>query len=120
MRGDMVRAERWPLAQGARTAHGDYWTELLTGPGAARERCEEELLAAGVRLPLIHRSIWSSIREPGASFFLVVRNSAGQCECGFALIVSKSRSWPGSVIARVERFGAAERVNSFETPFCRI
>ena len=104
---DMVRFQRWALTQGARIAHGEYRTELLTGLGAARGRCEEELLAAGVGLPLIHRSAWTSAREPDTPLFLAVRNSAGKCECGFTLSVSKSQAWPGSVIARVERFGAA-------------
>lgn len=79
--------------------------ELLRGVGPERNRCEQELVAAGNPFPLPHRCAWSEIRQPAESWFLAIRDSAGCCRAGFAVEVRRSRALPGHFILRVERFG---------------
>ncbi len=70
-----------------------------------RERCERELDEAGFPLPLAHRCAWALAHRPGRSWFVALRGPAGQCVAGLAAQVNSSRSLPGHLLLRVERFG---------------
>ncbi len=94
--------------------HGEYTVELLRTLGPARERCEQDLLASGIGLPLMHRSAWTAAGFSKTSWFLAVRDPSQRCVCGLALDVTKSRALPGSVVLCVERFGSATDATSRE------
>lgn len=78
-------------------------------PGACpeREECERALAAAGVPLPLPHRSIWTSLGAGADSLFIAVRDGSGRYVLGFAGQMTSSRALPGHAILRVERFGGS-------------
>lgn len=79
---------------------------LLRGVGSAREQHEQDILEAGVHLPLPHRVAWA--REIGAetSWFVGVREPLRSCRGGVAMDVSSSRSLPGHRLLRVTRLGS--------------
>jgi Acetyltransferase (GNAT) domain len=84
-----------------------YRVEWYREPGSDRDRCEAELLSAGHPLPLPHRTAWAEFRRPAKSWFVAVRDAGRVCRAGFAVEVGRSRSLPGHVVLRAERFGQA-------------
>ena len=82
-----------------------HQVEIHFEPGPEWERREEELLAAGLRLPLTHRSAWAGSDRSRGGWFLAVRDETGACRGGIGLQVSPSRALPGHLLLRVERFG---------------
>src|SRR5688572_29880036 len=85
----------------------DHQAEIFFEPGPEWELCEEELIAAGLPLPLTHRSAWARSDSSQGPWFLAIRDSAGACRAGIGLQVSPSRALPGHLLVRVERFGDA-------------
>jgi hypothetical protein len=69
------------------------------------ERCEQELLRAGIPLGLPHRSAWPHAGTSSGSWFLAVRDGTGTCRGGFGLEVCRSRALPGHLLLRVNRLG---------------
>lgn len=90
-----------------RLRRGGYEIEVLGELGTDRDRCERELLDAGLPLPLPHRTAWAWSRRPAPSWFLAARDTTRRCRGGFALEVSRSRALPGQLLLRVERLGAS-------------
>src|SRR5262249_21456661 len=78
-------------------------TVVFQQVGAERERCEQDLLAAGVPLALPHRSAWARSQRPADSWFLAVRDDSGTCRGGFAVGVHRSRALPGHLVLRADR-----------------
>jgi len=87
---------------------------IHTDVGPDRERCEQELLDAGVPLPLPHRSVWARSMCPRGSWFVAVRRPDGRCVWGFAVELQRSRALPGHLLARAERLTWAGGHAAFE------
>ena len=85
----------------------DYEVELFEQLGPERARCEAALLAAGLPLPVQHRTEWA-LAHPGRTLWFVAVKAAGAgYQAGFAVDMSRSRAMPGHVLFSVEKFGAA-------------
>lgn len=82
-----------------------YQVQLLAGGSPQHEEAERELLAHGVPLPLPHRAAWARFRPAAGFWFLLVRDSRGECAGGFMVEVSRSRALPGHLLLMSERFG---------------
>lgn len=78
---------------------------LVPDDMACRVRVEQELLAAGVRIPASHRIAWTRITTPARSRFVVIRDSTNAVRGGYAVSVRSSRALPGFVVLRAERLG---------------
>jgi hypothetical protein len=85
--------------------HRNGWQELLVPPGPLWRRAEEDLLAAGVSLPLPYRLAWAELSPPGQCRFLTVRSKEGCLLGGVAIRVDPSRVLRGHHYLRVARFG---------------
>jgi hypothetical protein len=72
-----------------------------------RERCEKDLLVAGVPLALPHRAAWARAQRSADSWFLAVRDGSGTCRGGFAVEVHRSRALPGHLVLRADRLGTS-------------
>ncbi len=80
---------------------------LVRGLGSERDSAEEEVLAAGVPLALMHRSVWASHVSHWESLFLLVRDETGRACAGVAIEEVRTRALPGHVVLRVGMFGGA-------------
>lgn len=78
---------------------------LVSDDDATRGRVEHELIAAGARLPVSHRTPWARITAPSGSRFIVIRDASHAARGGFAVSVRPSRALPGHVVLRAERLG---------------
>jgi hypothetical protein len=90
---------------------------LLSGtvaPGALWKEQEEELLAAGVLLPLFQRLAWAELAPEGRYRLLTVRNDEGRVRGGVALQMDKSRVLAGHRYLRVTRFGEGMEREAWE------
>jgi len=65
------------------------------------------LLAAGLPLPVQHRTEWALVHPARTLWFVAVRAAGGGYQAGFAVDVSRSRALPGHLLFTVEKFGAA-------------
>jgi hypothetical protein len=89
----------------------------VTGPGLGfdvlrdaspeREASERALAAAGVRLPLPHRTGWALARRRITSRYVALRAPSGAYAGAFTVDAAVSRALPGYRLLRVERFGEA-------------
>ena len=78
---------------------------LIRGLGPERDDAEQQVLQAGLPLPLYHRAVWASHLNRPNPKFLLVRDSNGQARAGFAIEEVRTRAMPWHVILRVGRFG---------------
>lgn len=85
----------------------EYEVELFEALGPERARCEATLLAAGLPLPVQHRSEWALAHPGRAPLFVAVKAAGAGYHAGFAVDVSRSRAMPGHWLFCVEKFGAA-------------
>lgn len=85
----------------------EYEVELLEDLGPERARCEATLLAAGLPLPVQHRTAWARVHPERAPWFVAVKAASAGYQAGFAVDVSRSRALPGHLLLRVEKFGPA-------------
>jgi hypothetical protein len=74
-------------------------------PGADWQRCERELEAAGVAVPLCHRE--ARARTMGRHRLIAAHDARGRCAAAFAVEERQPRALPGHVLLRAERVGAA-------------
>ena len=81
------------------------WQELLVSPGPSWRQAEEDLLAAGISLPLLYRLAWAELSPPGQYRLLTLRNNCGSLLGGVAIRVDRSRVLRGHHYLRVARFG---------------
>ena len=81
--------------------------ELLPDRSAEWEACERSLAAAGIRLPLPHRALWTLARRGVESLSVPLRALDGACVGAFVIQAGPSRALPGFRVLRVERFGEA-------------
>jgi hypothetical protein len=75
---------------------------------------EEELLGAGIKLPLFHRWAWAECGRKGRSRLLVVRDEGHRLLGAAAVRVDASRVLPGHRFLRVYRFGDAQPETGWE------
>src|SRR5207247_1738109 len=85
----------------------EYEVELFAELGPERAHCEAMLLAAGLPLPVQHRTEWALVHPARTLWFVAVRAAGGGYQAGFAVDVSRSRALPGHLLFTVEKFGAA-------------
>src|SRR5579872_2105887 len=85
-----------------------------------RERCEADLLAGEVALPLIHRCLWTQAFGGTESWFLAARDSSGTCRGGFMVLVDPSRALPKHVLLRVRRCGPLRADGAIEKMFATL
>jgi hypothetical protein len=78
--------------------------EVCSGDDPRRMRCEKELSEAGISLPLYSRDVWTRLRPPVESWFILAKNSAAVPRGGIAVMAEKSRL-PGYLIGRAVRVG---------------
>ncbi|HEY2860287.1 MAG TPA: hypothetical protein VGJ21_17840 [Terracidiphilus sp.] len=78
---------------------------LIRRPGAERAGIEQELIQAGVLLPLTQRTLWAANSYSRKPLFLVVRDQSGRALWGYAIERIKSRYLPGHTTLRVRDFG---------------
>jgi len=74
-------------------------------PGPQWKQIEEELLEAGIMLPLFHRLPWVEVSCPEQYKLLTVRNDDGRLLGGVAIRSDRSRVLAGHHYLRVVRFG---------------
>ena len=80
---------------------------LIRGLGPERDSAEQQVLQAGLPLPLYHRAIWAyHLKRPNPKF-LLVRDASGLARAGFAIEEVRTRSMPWHIILRVGRFGGS-------------
>lgn len=84
------------------------------------EKCEAELLAGRVALPLLHRCVWIRMVGGSESWFLAVRDNSGTCRGGFAIQVERSRALPKHVLLRVRRCGPMGMEGAIEVAFAAL
>src|SRR2546425_544869 len=84
-----------------------YAVKLFEEHGPERARSEAMLLAAGIPLPVQHRTEWALVHPKRRLWFVGVKAAGGEYQAGFAVDVSRSRALPGHLLLYVERFGAA-------------
>lgn len=83
-----------------------YSIELCRAHDGSWARAEEELVAAGVPLPLVQRSAWSqALGQP--QFLLCARAALGRAVAALPVTVTRTRALPGHCVWRAERIGAA-------------
>ncbi|OLD91869.1 MAG: hypothetical protein AUG84_03095 [Chloroflexi bacterium 13_1_20CM_4_66_7] len=85
----------------------DYEVELFEQLGPERARCEGKLLAAGLSLPVQHRTEWALAHHTRTQWFVAVKAASAGYQAGFAVEVRRSRAIPGHLLLSVEKFGAA-------------
>ena len=109
-----IRPSQGPVSPGAATAgpgplwhDREYEVELFEQPGPERARCEAALVAAGLPLPVQHRTEWALAHPARTLWFVAVKAAGAGYQAGFAVDVSRSRAMPGHVLFSVEKFGAA-------------
>src|SRR5207245_2004605 len=85
----------------------EYEVELFEQLGPERADCEARMLAAGLPLPVQHRTEWAIVHPTRRLWFVAVKAAGAGYQAGFAVDVSRSRAMPGHVLFSVEKFGAA-------------
>jgi len=88
---------------------------LIRGLGAERDKAEQEVVEAGVPLPLFHRAVWSAGHDRSEPWFLLVREEGGRVRAGVAVEQVRTRAMPGHKLLRLRRFG-----NKLPNDVCRI
>jgi len=78
---------------------------MITDDITTRAKCEQDLAAARIPLPLPHTLAWASAFPTHANHFLALRDDRDTCIGGFALHIHKSRALPGHLLLRAERVG---------------
>jgi len=84
--------------------------QVFSYPCVEWDRCEQELVAGGMALPLRHRIAWARAHASEATWFVAVRDTEGKCNFGFAVELAPSRVLPWHVILRVQKFGSCLEV----------
>ena len=95
------------LTSAARRSELPSGVELLRDESAEWDANERSLAAAGVRLPLPHRALWTLARRGVESLRVLLRAPDGSCAGAFVIQAAPSRALPGFRVLRVERFGEA-------------
>jgi len=95
------------LTSAARRSELPSGVELLRDESAEWDANERSLAAAGVRLPLPHRALWTLARRGVESLRVLLRAPDGCCAGAFVIQAGSSRALPGFRVLRVERFGEA-------------
>lgn len=88
-----------------RSEKSDAQVMLIRGSGDERDRAEQELLDAGVPLPLMHRKLWVANQPRWETLFLLVRDANGNPIAGAAIEEVRTRALPGHIVLRLRRFG---------------
>ena len=78
---------------------------FVVTPGPYWKQLERELLAEGVRLPLVYRLAWAELNPPGHYRLLAVRDETGRLLGGAAIRLDNSRVLMGHHYLRVAKFG---------------
>ena len=109
-----VRLSKGPVAPAASPSRPrllwhdpEYEVELFEQLGPERADCEARMLAAGLPLPVQHRTEWAIVHPTRRLWFVAVKAAGAGYQAGFAVDVSRSRAMPGHVLFSVEKFGAA-------------
>lgn len=84
---------------------GGLRASVITANAGCRAGVEQDLVAAGVPLPVSHRLPWARTTAPVRSWLVVIRTPSRIPCGGFAVSVSASRALPGHVVLRAERLG---------------
>ena len=95
------------LTSAARRSELPSGVELFRDDAAEWDACERSLAAAGVRLPLPHRAVWTLARKGVEALRVLLRGPDGSCAGAFVIQAGLSRALPGFRVLRVERFGEA-------------
>jgi hypothetical protein len=94
-----------------RIGTASYTVSLVHGDGEEWRRCEADLDAAGITLPLVHRRAWSEALG-GRHWLLSARDGTG-AYCGAAAVSARTtRAFLGHLMLRVERFGTSNAPTS--------
>jgi hypothetical protein len=80
---------------------------LLRNTGPEWDRCERDLLLAGLPLHVFHRAAWARERQSGRSWLLAVMDQNCRCRGAVTLVAHRSRALPGQLLLRAERCGSA-------------
>jgi hypothetical protein len=87
--------------------YGPHRVEVTGAASPQAAQWEQELAAAGFRLPFPHRMAAAELEpDPGPLLFMIRHGSGTVCG-GFAVQRRTSHALPGHSLLRVERFGAA-------------
>jgi hypothetical protein len=78
---------------------------LIRGLGCERDEAEQEVIEAGVPLPIFHRRVWAANFGRMEPWFLVVRDAEGHICGGLAIEQAVTRAMPGHRILRLRRCG---------------
>lgn len=83
----------------------DFYTEWLPGASEKRVRCEQDLIASGVAIPLRARAAWVAVQPAVRSSLLVVQHDNNDFRAAVGVEAHSSRALPGHVIWRIPRVG---------------
>ena len=98
-----------PLA--APFCHDDLTVATLCGSSDSRQGFEAELDARGAALPLTSRVAWERHHRPTVSWFVTVRDEAGNACGGIATHGHWSRAIPNHLVLRAVRVGDGVSLN---------
>ena len=84
---------------------------MLRGSSGSREGFEAELDERGTALPLTSRVAWERHHRPTVSWFVTVRDEAGEAYGGIAIRGDCSRAIPNDLILRAVRVGDGVPLN---------
>ncbi len=85
--------------------HDDLTVATLCGSSGSRQGFEAELDERGAALPLTSRVAWERHHRPTVSWFVTVRDEAGEACGGIAIRGGWSRAIPNHLILRAVRVG---------------
>lgn len=79
---------------------------LVAGVGPERQRCEEQMAASGVALPLVYRSALTPPDEAENELMFAVLDRDHRCRGGVALTRRRVKAFPGHYVLRLQYLGA--------------
>jgi len=100
-----------PQSLAAPFRHDDLTVATLCGSSDSRQGFEVELDGRGAALPLTSRVAWERHHRPTVSWFVTVRDEAGEACGGIAIHGGWSRAIPTHLVLRAERVGAGVPLN---------
>jgi hypothetical protein len=84
----------------------DHWTTRVVETGSAWRAAEDELVSAGVRIPLSHTLAWAEFGLKNSCRLLTVRDGEDRLAASVAVRMDRSRVLPGHCSLRVDELDA--------------